>query len=81
MKTTFSLFQEKYECICLGLDQAKNQSASTVYTLYKPTGGNQFSCTVYTQSTAPLPFSGVERALRPSVPSISLQRVSLPGLA
>jgi hypothetical protein len=36
-------------CICLGLSQANNQLVYTVYTLYKPTAGNQFSHIVYTQ--------------------------------
>ena len=44
-------------CICLGLSQA-NKPVSlysvhtvqcTMYTLYKPTAGNQFSSIVYTQ--------------------------------
>ena len=42
MKTTFCLIQDKYECICLGLGQAKNQSPSTVYTLYN------VQCTMHT---------------------------------
>ena len=57
MKTTFCLIQDKYKYICLGLGQA-NKPVSlysvhtvqcTMYTLYKPTAGNQFSCIVYTQ--------------------------------
>ena len=60
MKTTFCLSQDKYKGICLGLSQAKNQLGYTVYictTLYKQTAGNQFSCIVYTHSTAALlPF-------------------------
>jgi hypothetical protein len=78
-----------------------NQLCYTVYTVYKQTAGNQFSCIVYTHSTAkllplvetaspprldlspggpergqltPMPFSGVERPLKASVPPIPLQR-------
>mgnify|MGYP000258511050 FL=1 len=77
MKTTFCLIQDKYKCICLGLGQANKPVIQcthctstmynvqcTMYTLYKPTAGNQFSCIVYTYSTAKL-LSHVEAASPP----------------
>ena len=75
MKTTFCLIQDKYKCICLGLGQANKPvrlysvhtvqcTQCTMYTLYKPTAGNQFSCIVYTYSTAKL-LSHMEAASPP----------------
>ena len=55
LKMKFCLIQSKYNCIFLGLSQAKlNQFGCTVCTLYKQTVWNQFSCNVYTHSTAKL---------------------------
>jgi hypothetical protein len=72
MKTTFCLIQDKYKYICLGLGQANkpvrlysvHTVQCTMYTLYKPTAGNQFSCIVYTYSTAKL-LSHMEAASPP----------------
>ena len=59
MKTTFCQFQDKYKCTVYALPKAKLifQLAYTMYrvvTLYKQTAWNQFSCIVYTHSTAAL---------------------------
>ena len=58
LKTTICLLQDTYKRICLGLSQAKKQLGYTVYIctiLYNHTVWKQFSCIVYTHSTASPP--------------------------